>query len=500
MSFGDRRRTRAEALRLGVLGGAALALPAGIGVSRSAAAEPVAPLAAPFEVPLVVPPVLKPVRRTATTDYYRVVMREAEAQIVPGQPTPIWGYNGTFPGPTIRARRGRRTVVTQVNNLPEDMVVHLHGAYADGNNDGHPSNPVKPGGSKSYVYGNNQNARFMWYHDHAMDLTSPHVYKGLAGMFLLGDDFEDRLPLPKGPFDVPLMIQDRTFTADNRFNYPGGVFGNLILVNGKPQPRFEVQARRYRLRFLNASNAQSYELALDTGDPMTLIATEGGLLARPVEVTSLPITMAERYEVVVDFASFPVGSQVVLKNRKGFADGTRDVMRFDVVMRQGEDTSRVPPTLRPASAQVDPTHLSDDTSVVRATRRWVFDQTNGHWTINGLHWDANRIDARPREGDAEVWEFVNAQGVEHPAHPHLINFRVMERNGRAPLVHERGWKDTVAVGPFETVRVLMKWPKAPVETGSTSPWVRKYPFHCHQLEHEDHMMMLQYELLPPRRT
>ncbi len=112
-------------------------------------------------------------------------------------------------------------------------------------------------------------------------------------------------------------------------------------------------------------------------------------------------------------------------------------------------------------------------------------------------WDANRVDASPKEGDSEVWEFVNDGGVEHPAHPHLINFRVMERNGRAPLAHERGWKETVAVGPFETVRVLMKWPKVPVTPGSTSPWLRKYPFHCHQLEHEDHMMMVQFEVTKP---
>lgn len=492
----DRKRTRAEALRLGLLGGAALALPAGL-AARSAGAEPLAATATPFEARLTVPPVLRPVRRTSTTDFYRVVMREAEVQVVPGQKTRIWGYNGAFPGPTIRARKGRRTVVKYDNDLPEDMVVHLHGAYADGKNDGHPNDPIKPGNSKAYVYNNNQNARMMWFHDHAMDLTSPHVYKGLAGMYLLGDDFEDRLPLPRGPFDVPLMIQDRTFTADNAFNYPGGVFGNLVLVNGKPQPRFEVQARRYRLRLLNASNAQSFELALSTGEPMTLIGTEGGLLERPIEVTSLPITMAERYEVVVDFSRYAPGTQVILKNRKGFGDGTKDVMLFDVKAREGEDRSRVPSTLRPRSAQVDPTHLSDDTSPVRQTRRWIFDQMGDHWTINGLMWDAGRVDATPREGDAEVWEFENKTGVDHPAHPHLFNFRVMERDGRAPRDYEKGWKDTVSVGPFETVRVLTKFPRVPVQPNNTSPWARKYPFHCHQLEHEDHMMMLQFEVKAP---
>jgi len=485
------------------LGGAALALPSGVVASRAAStasSDPLTTLPEPFQVPLSVPPVLKRGGRGRNADYYRVVMRKAEAEIIPGLSTRIWGYNGLFPGPTIQARSGRASVVRFSNKLPEGMVVHNHGAYADGNNDGHPADVVRPRTHKTYSYNNSQNARTMWYHDHVMDLTSPHVYKGLAGFFLIQDDFEDGLPLPKGPYDVPLMIQDRSFNSDGSFSDNHEIPGNVMLVNGKPQPRFEVAARKYRLRFLNASNVESFELALalESGEPvagpLTVIATEGGLLETPVSIPSLPIVPAERYEAVVDFSAYPVGTRIVLKNLKSFRPSTDDVMCFDVV-RQGTDDSSVPSTLRPPEAQRDATHLAEDPDSAVRTRTWTFEQTSGHWTINGKMWDENRIDADPREGETEVWEFVNNGGVEHPAHVHLTNFKVLDRNGNAPFAYENGWKETVSVGPFQTVRVLIKWPEVPVE--SKSPYARRFPFHCHQLAHEDHMMMAQFEVGEP---
>ena len=498
MRFAGRGITRRDALKLGLLGGVALTIPAGIVASRAsstASSDPLTTLPEPFQAPFSVPPVLQRDSRTRTTDYYRIAMKQADAEIIPGLSTRIWGYNGLFPGPTIRTRSGRAAVVRFANKLPEGMVVHNHGAYADGNNDGHPADVVRPGTYKNYAYNNLQNARTMWYHDHVMDLTSPHVYKGLAGFFLIRDDFEDGLPLPEGPYDVPIMIQDRSFNSDGSFSANHEVPGNVMLVNGKPQPRFEVEARRYRLRFLNASNVESFELALDSGEPLNVIATEGGLLEAPVSVPSLPIVPAERYEAVVDFSAYPAGTRVVLKNLESFRPSTDDVMCFDVVPRQSADDSSVPATLRPPEAQRDATHLAGDPDSAVRTRRWTFEQTMGHWTINGKMWDEDRIDAAPREKETEIWEFVNEGGVEHPAHVHLVNFKVLDRNGNPPFAYENGWKEMVSVEPFQTVRVLIKWPKVPV--GSKSPYVRRYPFHCHQLAHEDHMMMAQFKVKEP---
>lgn len=475
-----------------------MALPVGLALGEVQKA-PLAELPEPFQVPFGVPPVLKAARRERKADYYRVTMREAEAEIIPGLRTPIWGYNGQFPGPTIRARKGRRSVVRFQNRLPEAMVVHNHGAYADGNNDGHPSDTIRPERAKEYDYNNRQNARTMWYHDHVEHLTAPHVYKGLAGFYLISDDFERDLPLPKGPYDLPVMIQDRLFNEDGSFSEDTTTPGNVMLVNGRPQPRLEVGARKYRLRLLNASNIQTVRLALvdaaapQTNIPFTVIGTEGGLMEAPVTVAELPVAAAERYEVVVDFSAHPVGTRLVMKNLASLRPSTEDVMCFDVV-RQETDGSSVPEVLRPAESQLDPTHQPADPDSAVRTKTWTLDQADGNWTINGMIWDEDRIDAAPREGETEIWEFVNATGVEHPAHVHLTNFKVLDRNGAPPQPYENGWKETVTVGGFQTVRVLIKWPRVPVERGSRSPYIRRYPFHCHQLQHEDHMMMAQFRV------
>ncbi len=405
--------------------------------------------------------------------------------------------------------------VRYTNELPNPTTVHNHGSYTDGDSDGHPAKLIPPGGFQDYFFGNEQVARTQWYHDHAMHLTGLHVYNGLAGMYLIEDDFEENLPLPKGygEHDIPLMIQDRLFNADGSLRYDvderdhssNGVFGDVMLVNGKPWPRMEVSARKYRFRVLNGSNAHPIEIALDSGRPFTVIATEGGLVHRPVRLRSLPLSPAERYEIVVDFSEYRVGERVVLKNlrrkvgrRARLEDlasgaGTANIMRFDVV-RKEKDDSRVPAVLRPPREQVDPTHLPAKSSDVVRRRRIEFRRQGGFWTINGLTWDENRVDIKPRVGDAELWEFVGkGGGWVHPAHLHLVNFRIIERNGRRPPAYERDFKDTAFVGANERVKVLIRWPEVPRGTEPTK-FARRFPLHCHNLEHEDHDMMIQFEV------
>ena len=173
-----------------------------------------------FNVPLPILPVLAPTSSDLTADYYDITMQVGTKQILPGKLTTIWGYNGMYPGPTIQARRGHRTVVRQVNNLQESMSVHLHGGHTPPDSDGHPTDLVGPGATKTYNYPNNQDATTLWYHDHAIDVTGRHVYMGLAAFYILSDDFEDSLPLPKDENDIALLIQDRLFNSDGSLNYP----------------------------------------------------------------------------------------------------------------------------------------------------------------------------------------------------------------------------------------------------------------------------------------
>src|SRR4029450_2864943 len=191
------------------LGGSALLAAAAL---RQAGAEAEASLPR-FQVPLPIPPVLDPVKTDATTDYYELGQREAAVEILPGRLTEIWGYYGRFPGPTIRARRGRTTVVRHTNQLRVPTVVHLHGAITPPDSDGFPTEHIMPGASTTYTYPNEGRAATLWYHDHAMDRTGRNIYMGLAGLYLLQDDDERSLGLPEGPYDIPLVIQDRLFAC-----------------------------------------------------------------------------------------------------------------------------------------------------------------------------------------------------------------------------------------------------------------------------------------------
>ena len=456
-----------------------------------------------FEVPLPVPPVLQPIARDATTDYYEVSMRQATQQILPGLTTSIWGYNGLYPGPTIEARRGRRAVVKQTNQLPEAMSVHNHGGVTPPEHDGYAENItlpgrgtlptlIQPGGSWTYEYPNQQAACTNWYHDHAVHTTAEHVYRGLAAFYLVRDDLESSFNLPQGPFEVPLVFQDRLFDATGALVYNNnnhsGVVGDIQLVNGAPWPRLQVAARKYRFRLLNGSNWRRYELRLSTGQPFIQIGTESGFLRAPQSLPMLRLYQAERADVVVDFSGVPVGSTVILQNgsAEAFGTGMADVMAFEVV-RTAADDSQVPATL----AQFEDLTTPEALARVSVRRQFKFDKSNEIWVINDHTWDTNRFEANPRLGTTEIWEFLGGSGWYHPIHVHLIDFQILDRNGNPPALWERGRKDTVALGEGENARVIIKWDPQQY-LGFTGP----YMIHCHNVDHEDHDMMAQYNLLP----
>lgn len=497
--------TRRDALKIGALTGAAFAFPVGhAAIANAGGAGGPSPAFTPYTRRLPVPQPLTPTSSTSVSDTYDITMKPGLTEILPGVMTPIWGYNGTFPGPMLRTRSRRKVVVNQTNGLSVPTSIHTHGAYVDGDSDGHPSDKILPGATKTYTFGNNQNARTQWYHDHADHRTARNAYMGLSGFYLIDDALDDSLPLPKGEYDIPIVIADRRFNADGTLYYPldpavaatdAGFQGDVLIANGKAQPFVPVAGRRYRFRFLNGANGRPFLLRLSNGQSFQLIATEGGLLEAPVTLTELPIWPAERYEIVVDFAKVPVGTSVFLDN--GFGSGTVSrILRFDVV-RAEADPSSVPAVLRPASAQADETHIATTAAAAVVTRVWRFGKSwDGLYTINGLIYDEQRIDALPKAGDTEIWEFRNGFGWSHPVHVHLLNYKILDRNGRPPKAHEKGWKETVHLGPGETVRVLMKWPTVPI--GPTpGAFLTRYAFHCHNLEHEDHDMMAQFKVVQP---
>jgi spore coat protein A, manganese oxidase len=442
---------------------------------------------AKFQTVLQMPEVLRPTRVDATTDFYEIDQREALAEVLPGKKTLIWGYEGTFPGPTIKVRQGRRTAVRHINHLGVPTVVHLHGGPTPPDSDGFPTDSVVPGKERTYLYSNSR-AATLWYHDHAMDYTGRNIFMGLAGLYIVEGDPEQDLPLPKGEYDVPLILCDRLFSPDGALLYhPDSVDGpptDTILVNGTPWPKMEVSACSYRFRVLNASNAKSFHLALSSRQPFVMIGTDGGLLAAPKLVGDIPLAMAERVEVIVDFSEYPLNSRVTLDDLNQ-PEATRSILEFDLV-RKTKDDSRIPERL------VE----SREISSVQTTRprKFVFTRGNSensdvHWSINGEQFDPDRAIADVSLGDTEVWRLANhsfreKHNVVHPVHIHLVNFQILQRNGGPALPHEIGWKDTVALNVGDEVVIGMR----------VEGFKGRYLFHCHNLEHEDRGMMARFDV------
>ncbi|NIK58973.1 multicopper oxidase family protein [Kribbella shirazensis] len=469
------------------------------------------PLPPAFQVALPIPRVLSGAGR------YNLVQREVTAEILPGVPTRLWTYDGTFPGPTIESRRGQPTTVAHRNELPVPTVVHLHGGRTPATSDGYPTDLVLPAGSshhhghgmhdpravtseltREYTYPLDQRPTLLWYHDHRMDFTAPAIWRGLAGMHIVRDDAEESLGLPSGAREVPLMIADRAFAADGSLAYPSldpalttrpgvqdpylaGVLGDVILVNGAPWPVHEVDAVRYRLRVLNASNARHYDLeaVLDDGRRLDLVqlGADQGLLHTPVTHRNLPIAPAERYDVILDFGQVPVGSRVRIVNRLG-SGRTRDVMAFEVV-REAADPSRVPDVLSDDLPQWE----RSDAVRVRDFAFGTGRMGHGHgWLIGGQPFAPDRTDVTARLGDVEIWRLV--ADVHHPIHLHLVGFRVLSRGGRDPLPRDAGLKDTVSLRPGESAEIITRF----------DGYRGRFLFHCHNAEHEDMGMMANLEI------
>ncbi len=501
---------------LGLLGGTAAGAAlagCGLGASGQTGERLVSSLRLPrpYRVPLPVPPVARAVGRDADgVDLYRITQRPALVEIVPGVRTPILGYDGIFPGPTIETRRGRPVVVRHRNELPVPTAVHLHGGHTPHEHDGWPLDLVLPAGDgrlwtphhgltgdvvrgeRDYRYPTDQRAATLWYHDHRMDFTGPAVYRGLAGFHLVRDDVEDALPLPRGDRELPLMICDRSFAEDGSFVYPGideemrsvpgvedewmeGVLGDVVLVNGAPWPRHEVDAARYRLRLLNASNARRYRIVLTVPHgpdlPLVQIGSDGGLLAVPVRHRAIELAPGERFDVIVDFSRLPVGTEVTMINGLG-RGSTSDIMRFHVV-RKAPDDSRVPARLAEVERLTPPAGAT--TRIFRFTRGRAGDHEG--WTINGESFHPNISLADVPLGEVETWRLVT--DVHHPVHVHLDQFQVLGRSGGRPGVFDAGWKDTVDVRPAEIVDIAVRF----------TDYAGKFVMHCHNLEHEDMAMM-----------
>ena len=527
------RLTRREFLHITGLAGAAL-LAGAADASKSTEPTPVAldpAKLAPFTDPLPIPPIARPARfRPSQTDrsrkapYYRIEMREFACKLHSDlPPTRMWSYDGAFPGPTFDTRSGDELIVEWVNRLPDRhflpidytlhgaepgnpevrSVVHLHGGKTPPASDGYPEDWYPPGKSAVYTYPNDQDSCLLWYHDHAMGINRLNIYAGLIGLFIIRDRFEDALNLPRGKYEIPLVICDRMLDTHGQLYYPvspnprspwvADFFGNIMTVNGKILPYLQVEARKYRFRVLNGSNSRLYNLHLANGLPMTQIGSDQGLLPAPVELNQLIIGAAERADLIIDFSGHQ-GAHIVLK------DDAVDVMQFRVARSKTHDPSNLPQALRAVARIPEASAIRTRTLTLNE-----YDGPNGEavlMLLNATYWH-QPITEKPVINTTEIWNLVNLTDDVHPIHLHLVRFQVLDRRAIEPFDYirtgklhylgpltppdpnEMGWKDTVRAEPKAVTRIIIHF----------EGYTGRYIWHCHNLEHEDKEMMRPYEVV-----
>lgn len=483
--------------------------------------------------------------------FYEMRTKEAWHSFHPELPVQkIWGYDARLPGPTFVERYGVPITVRIYNDLPAQSVgfgspeisTHLHNLHCGSESDGftgdyysttkYGPSLTAPGAYKDHHYPNcyagydnplyaatkgdpREALGTLWYHDHRLDFTGPNVYKGLTGFYLLFDDIDSgneldtnpkalRLPSGVGKYDIPLVFQDKFFDSSGYLAYDqfnvDGILGNKFCVNGKVQPKFSVERRKYRFRLLDGGPSRVYEFyltdAAGTNLSFTHISNDGNLFPAPLTTKKVMLAPAERGDIVIDFSVYPIGTKLYIVNRmiqtngRGPDNGARDtegllltagtqLLRFDIDRNPvTPDQSRVPALLR----ELPPIDLSE----VVTTRNFSFGLANGGWTVNGALFDVSVATAQPKKGTAEIWVLKGTGQWHHPIHIHFEEGRILSRNGQPPAAHEAGRKDVYLLQPNDEVRVFMRF----------RDFEGKYMMHCHNLIHEDHAMMIRWDIVP----
>jgi spore coat protein A len=496
-------------------------------------------------------------------NHYAFTQREIERRLHPDlPPTPLWAYDDgsglagqagsvgmavvAHSGTPVTADFTHRLPSTYPDWLPIDteltplgnhvrLMTHLHGGFVAADSDGNPAvtpDGWGPGETQHVRYTNElpqMPASFLWFHDHGLGATRLNVLAGLAAAYILRDDLDtgdepNPIGLPGGPYEVPLVIQDRAFNSDGTFRYPisdiegvtwiGEYFGDTMLVNGKVWPFLDVEPRLYRLRLLNGCNARI--LTLDIGGvDLWQIGAEGGMWDLPVPMEELVLAPAERADVLVDFSRF-AGARLVVKNHRVRQPASNPAPALETVMqiRVGRTVSQAGPTSIPSSLPGRRAALPNPDRTRYITLNEIdTDEPTWFLNLNALPFDAPETES-PSVGTVEDWVYVNLTADTHPIHHHLVTFQVIGRtpfdasayeeehegvNGvpggidptpyatgpmRPASPDERGFKDTVKVNPgeFTTIRAKYELP-AGVQPPQT------YVYHCHILEHEDNDMM-----------
>ncbi|MCQ8179545.1 multicopper oxidase domain-containing protein [Methylomonas sp. SURF-1] len=476
------------------------------------------------------------------------------ASLLKGPTSTLRALPDNYLGPILNLQQGQKVRIFFNNRLQEPSIIHWHGLHVPQHSDGHPMYSIQPGEQYVYEFEVLNRAGTSLYHSHAHDLTAEQVYRGLAGLIVVNDADEAKLDLPRGEFDLPLVIQDRRFDQHNQLQYLHampermmGFLGDMILVNGKPQAEFNVKSRAYRFRAVNGSNSRIYKLGWDDGTPLTAIGTDAGLLAQPETRPYIMLAPGERVDLWLDFSGRAVGSRLTLYSlpysgalpgmhggmgmmHGKLAQGAKFPIAVFKVNERVADSPKLPKTLVPfqrlSEADVDnrdnpiPIALSirhmrpllnglsfsmdrvmdyERVALGSIKKIRIFHDHDGSEGEHGGGMGMGRMGGMRRGGRSHDGEEPGGQGMggmmmdmAHPIHLHGQQYQILSRNGANTKAADYATvKDGfIDSGWKDTVLVM------PGEEVSIIKPFQDYKglflYHCHNLEHEDLGMMRQY--------
>jgi len=506
--------------------------------NMGSSSKPSANFHADVEIELTQEAVKIPIFKGPETRVWKVF-----GKVIKGPKNTVNNLPDSYLAPTLNLHKGQKVRIYLKNNLPAHSILHWHGLHVPSKMDGNPMYAISNGETFVYEFEILNRAGTYWYHAHTHSLTAKQVYSGLAGLIIVSDAEEQALGLPKDQYDVPIVIQDRSFDDRNQLQYDThmmqrmmGFLGNKIMINGQPDFVLPVEKRSYRLRLLNGSNSRIYKLAWDDGSPVTVIATDGGLIEKPETMPYVMLAPAERRELWIDFSDKAIGTELTLRSipfegasmhggmmggmggggmmgggmmggmggRRGRMGGGMSsgnalplggdytVLKVKVV-KQAKSNDSLPARLTP----ITPLRLRDAANA-NDPRTITLSMRHMSALLNGRSYKMN--DIKPDEvipvNTLQLMAFDNGfhrsmgmMAMPHPMHLHGEQFQIIKRevNSRHKAAHasvseglvDSGWKDTTLVMPGEKVTFLKPF----------NDFKGLFMYHCHNLEHEDMGMM-----------